>query len=201
MHSGDNSHATEDDLERYSMGGMAEPALAKFEEHLLLCDHCQQRLSREDDFRHGMRQAAAAFPLQERRSPIRRTVPRFAWILSAAAVGLAVIIAIQWPMRTRSMGTAVVLLQSARGSEIAATVQSRRPVILVVDCTELQPVPQFRVEIVDNIGRSVYQADAAPHNNKLQATLPRGLAAGGYFLRLYSPARDLLREYSLTVQR
>jgi hypothetical protein len=34
----------------------------------------------------------------------------------------------------------------------------------------------------------------------MQTTFAHGLAAGAYFVRVYSPARELLREYALAVR-
>jgi len=51
-------------MEQYSIGRLAERELAKFEEHLLVCESCQARLAREDALRQSISDAA---PLLESR--------------------------------------------------------------------------------------------------------------------------------------
>jgi len=67
--------------------------------------------------------------------------------------------------------------------------------------TGLQPLASYRLEIVDAAGRPAYQSTEAVRNDNLQTTLARGLPAGAYFVRLYNPGGELLREYALTVQK
>ena len=50
-------HIAEDDLEAYSLGRLASAASAPLEEHLLVCEHCQERLAGWDDYLRAMRAA------------------------------------------------------------------------------------------------------------------------------------------------
>jgi hypothetical protein len=50
-------HATEDALEEYALGRLRGAALARLEEHLLVCEECQDRLSQLDTFVQGMADA------------------------------------------------------------------------------------------------------------------------------------------------
>ena len=43
-------HLPEDSLEDYAFGRLPHAELADFEEHILVCEHCQERLSAEDNF-------------------------------------------------------------------------------------------------------------------------------------------------------
>jgi len=70
----------------------------------------------------------------------------------------------------------------------------------VLDLTGLQPCSEYKLEIVRAAGRPVFQANRAAQGSKVQATISRGLAAGAYFVRVYSPTRELLREYALVVR-
>ena len=65
----------------------------------------------------------------------------------------------------------------------------------MLDLTDLLPLPQYRLEIVDAAGRAVFGSSAAPENNKLRATVAKGLPAGTYYVRVYG--QELLREYGL----
>jgi hypothetical protein len=62
---------------------------------------------------------------------------------------------------------------------------------------ELPAFPSYRLEIVDAAGKSVWQAAAIPQAGKIAQALSKGLAAGQYYIRLYSPGGELLREFSL----
>jgi anti-sigma factor RsiW len=52
-------HISEDWLERYSMGTLPEPQSGSLEEHLLICEDCQDRLRFLDQFIAAFRAAAA----------------------------------------------------------------------------------------------------------------------------------------------
>ena len=52
-------HADEDQLERYSMQTMKARESAEFEEHLLVCERCQDRFMEIDAYVESMRRVAA----------------------------------------------------------------------------------------------------------------------------------------------
>jgi anti-sigma factor RsiW len=54
-----NRHPDEGELEKYSMADLRAEEAAAFEEHLLQCEHCQQRLADADAYVAAMRRAAA----------------------------------------------------------------------------------------------------------------------------------------------
>jgi hypothetical protein len=196
----DGCHATDDALEQYAMGRLPEPQLAEFEEHLLVCESCQDRLALEDSIRQGVRDKGAA--LQQPHDVAWWRLPRLAWAAGLVAVGLAVFAGIEWHSVRHSPATpAVILLQTTRGTEgTTPAAPAGRPLTVVLDLTGLQQFSEYKLEIVDAAGHSVFQASRAPQVDKLQATLSRGLAAGAYFVRVYNPARELLREYALVVR-
>jgi len=49
----------EDLVERYSLGRLTETESARFEEHFLLCEACQERLRSSDEFVDAVKAAAA----------------------------------------------------------------------------------------------------------------------------------------------
>jgi hypothetical protein len=197
----DNRHATDEVLERYSMDRLAGPELAEFEEHLLVCETCQDRLAREDSIRQRVRDGAAV--LQQPRTAILWRLPKLAWAAGLVAAGLAIFAGSVWQSLHRSTPPpAVILLRTTRGTEnpTLAAAPAGKPLTLVLDLTDLQQSSEYALEIVDAAGHPVFQSNGSPQNNRLQATLTRGLAAGAYFVRVYTPARELLREYALTVR-
>ncbi len=52
-------HLTEAALEAYAFGRLRRAELESFEEHLLFCQHCQEKLNAEDDFVEAMAVLAA----------------------------------------------------------------------------------------------------------------------------------------------
>jgi hypothetical protein len=197
----DDRHATDETLERYSMNCLAEPELAEFEEHLLVCHACQDRLAREDLIRQRVRDGAMA--LQQPRAAVRWRSPKLAWAAGLVAVGLAVLAGSAWRSLHRSAAApAVILLRTTRGTDnpALAPASAGQPLTLVLDLTDLPQLPEYKVEIVDVRGRPAFKSNGSYQNGKLQVALTEGLPAGVYFVRLYAPLRDLLREYELTVR-
>ncbi|HXM39940.1 MAG TPA: hypothetical protein VN924_01735 [Bryobacteraceae bacterium] len=201
MQFADNRHATDDVLERYSMDCLAEPELAEFEEHLMVCEPCQDRLAMEDSIRRRVRDGAAI--LQRPRAAALWRLPKFAWSLGPVALGLVVFAASQWPsLRPSTAPPVVILLRTTRGAENStfATAPAGKALTLTLDLAGVQQISVYTLEIVNAGGHPAFQSKGSPQDNKLQATLTRGLAAGAYFVRVYTPAGELLREYTLTVR-
>lgn len=195
----DGRHATDDQLERYSLGRLAAPELEEFEEHLLVCTWCQDRVAREDAFAQGMRSAAAVVDRQPPKATPWR-IPKTVWAIGLAAVLLLVVFVFQRQFGGRPSGQpAVVLLQTTRGAEnpAAAGALAGQPIVLALDRTDLPQLSEYRVEIVNAVGRQIFQSKAVAEKNQLRVTLPDGLSRGAYFVRIYSPTRELLREYAL----
>src|SRR5580700_4943154 len=114
----DESHSSNEALERYAMGRSAGPELAGLEEHLLVCESCQDRLAVEDSIRQRVRDGAAVRP--QPHAVIWWRFPKLAWAAGLLAAGLAVFAGIEWQAASRpSAPPAVILLQATRGSEDA----------------------------------------------------------------------------------
>ena len=193
-------HPDEEAVEQYSMGRLAERELAKLEEHLLVCESCQARLAHEDALRQSVRDAAPL--LEPRPAAAWGGRLKFAWAAGFLIVFLAVFAGIEGRnLRRSNEAPAVIMLDATRGAADASpAAPSGKPLTLVLDLTDLPSFPAYPVEIVDAGGRPAFASSEAPRNSQLRATLARGLAAGPYFVRVYNPARELLREYALTVK-
>ena len=204
MQFGIGSHLEETELEQYSMGTLSEAGLEAFEEHLLACDSCQDRLLEMEAYVNAMRSVSPK--LREARQPFWTSLlrwPRPAWVAAFAMSVVVLAVVRVWmvaqPSRTEM---ASVTLHSSRGIEGLATTKAPagRLLSLTVDLTELPAFPSYRMEIVGATGKPVWDAVAHPENGRITEPTTKGLAAGQYYVRLYAPGGTLLREFSLGIE-
>ena len=190
-------HAAEGELERYSLGDLAGEDCARLEEHLLTCETCRQRLQEQDLIASAMSSAASQWraghlPRQEKAG----------WHLSRPVLALAAVLVVAlgalWLMRPRveHLAPAVIELSTTRGTVSAAQAPAQTPLHLRPDLQGLSVFPRYGLEVVDRIGSQVFRSQTTPDAG---AAVPP-LGAGTYFVRLYSPAGELLREYALEVE-
>ena len=189
---GRNCSWNDDSIERYSMQTLAADEAAVFEEHLLICETCQGRLAREDAFGHAIRYAAlqrcGRISHHQARMPIfKRLVP----VLACAAVALLFVLAGWRFSRRGALAPAIaVQLRATRGAQPGSQVPAGRRLALQADTAGLPPASSYRLELVDQDGRAIWKGTTA--NSTIDALRP-----GLYFLRVDSPAGNLLREYGL----
>ena len=190
-------HVDVEDLERYSIGISSLAESTQIEEHLLTCECCQDRLRENDDYVLAVQRASRQLRRDEKVT--ERGGWRFpAWFppLAAVACGLLLIVAAVRLMRSPGPVVAVSLsaLRSNSGGTGAA---AGRQLILHPDLTGLAESSSYRLEIVDQTGRAVRQDVLG--RTEAGVAIP-GLGAGQYFVRVYLPAGELLREYGLQIQ-
>jgi hypothetical protein len=184
------AHASDELLEQYSLGTLPEPQAEPLEEHLLVCEQCQDRLNQTDAFIAAIQAAARKL----RNEPNPGPAPK------RSSTVLLLLTARPWRfLNTASAAPVAVMLQSARGPA-GATAPAGRALILRIDLTELRPLDSYRLEIVDSRGDRVHEATVSPKNGDLIATVPARLVRGPHWVRLYTPAGDLLREFGLRIE-
>ena len=196
-----HTHASDEDIESYSLERLAEPKLSAIEEHLLTCAECQDRVRAEDAFAQAMRSAlrdaarapAAAAP---RWSWFTRSRwPALAWAGSVASAGLLLV-----SHGTRAPEWQDVRLHAARGVADNGRARADRLVRLRIDTTELARAASWHIEVVSAGGRPVWTADVPVAEHTVTAE-PGRLAAGQYWVRLAAgPQQDPVREFSLLVE-
>jgi hypothetical protein len=195
-----NGHVDEEEIERYSMGAMPEGAIAPFEEHLLLCEPCQLRLAQADVYVSAMRQASARL----RAEPLRRGFPwlRLPRLVPAlAGMAVAIVAAGLWVGRL-DMGSVhpfAVDLAATRGAAIEAKAPAGRWLLLRLDLANLPASSWYRLEMVDRFGSRVWQATVPAKGSTADFKVPR-TQPGIYFVRVYRPPGELLREYAFQVE-
>jgi len=199
------SHASEETLESYAMGLLDGPALARVEEHLLVCAHCQEQLKEADIYVAAMRTAAAGLELEDeaRKDGWARvseafTFRRMGWAMAVAALlVLGVALRLSW-LSAPSVQPLALVLETNRGSELQRA-PAGRPLMLSLDATGLPVLPSYDVETVDARGAVQAQFHAVTGQSGIKIQLAGGLSRGTYFVRVYSPTRELLREYGVQV--
>jgi hypothetical protein len=196
-----NSHLDEDQLEKYSMGALGESESAGLEEHLLVCERCQQRLAETDVYVASMRRAMVHFPERQKPEPVASERPRRHWFpLIPALAGVLLVVAIGWWSGRSNNVTGppfAVSLEATRGSGMA-NAPAGRWLQVRLDLAGLPNLPSYRLEMVDDGGAAIWQASAPATDTKVQSKIP-GTKAGVYFIRVYSPGGVLLREFGLNI--
>jgi hypothetical protein len=189
-------HVDAEALEQYSMGTSSAERTTLIEEHLLTCGECQERLRETDDYLLAMRTASEQLRRDARGTKERGwRIPAWFTALAAACVMLLVAATLRL---VRPPGPVVgVSLTALRGNGAGSSAPAGRELLLHPDLTGLAEVSTYRLEIVDQTGHTVRQATFARARNGVKVL---GLNAGLYFVRVYLPAGDLLREYGLQIQ-
>jgi hypothetical protein len=194
-------HVDAEDLERYSMGTSPPEEAALIEEHLLTCEACQDRLLEADEYQSVMRASSAHLRRTERTS---KTTPKErewripTWFPGLVAVACGIVLVVAMLHFVRPPGPAVaVSLTALRSDGAGNSAPSGRDLVLHPDLTGLAENSSYRLEIVDQTGHMVRQGMLGRTQNGIRVA---GLGAGLYFVRVYLPAGELLREYGLRIQ-
>ena len=190
-------HVEAEDLERYSMGTDSPEATPLIEEHLLTCDGCRDRLLAIDAYLRDMQTASEQVRRDERAAKRREwRIPAWFPVMVTVAVGIVLVVAT--PRFIRPPGPVVaVSLTALRSGGAGNSAPSGRELMLHPDLTGLAEDSSYRLEIVNQTGHTVRQGTLTRAQNGIQV---RGLVAGLYYVRVYLPAGELLREYGLRIE-
>jgi hypothetical protein len=208
-----SSHRTDDHLEQYALGRLPAAELAPLEEHLLACSTCREKLVGFEQFSLGMQEALVMDGViaSSRAQPGERFSGVFAAFVAtltaglrrpvvSMALGFAVLIAaigIFSQGHTKFAPFASLQLTAMRG-EMPFTVPARQFDLTLADGPR-QGGP-FHVDVVNATGAPIWQglAESGPQGVRVQ--LKQRLSQGDYFVRLYGPAGDVLREYGFRIR-
>lgn len=190
-------HVGVEDLERYSIGISSPVESTHIEEHLLTCECCQDRLRETDDYVLAVEMASRQLRRDEEVKERREW--RFpAWFPPLLAVACGLLLVVAALRLVRPPGPVVaVSLSALRSNGAGAGAAAGQQLILHPDLTGLAESPSYRLEIVDQTGRAVRRGTFGPTHTGVG--IP-GLGAGQYFVRVYLPAGELLREYGLQIK-
>ncbi len=190
-------HPMEDVLERYALGNSRATEIEALEEHLLVCAHCQERLSETDLYIFALRDATKILSGEARaKRPARSFWP--VWAVGFAALAMALFLL---PVRRRPVPAQEVFLETSRGAEpqLIQSVAAGRPFAINVAVTELAKSPEYRRELLDDAGVIQWAGAAGTAAGHLRAEVPVLLAPGQYWVRISLPSTPpaLLREFGL----
>ena len=191
-------HVDAEDLERYLMGTSPPEATPFIEEHLLACDACRDRLRETDAYLRAMRTASEQLRRDEKAANRRQwRIPAWFPVMATVACGIVLVVATPRFIRPPGPAVAVSLTALRGGVGVENSAPPGRELMLHPDLTGLAEASSYRLEIVNQTGQTVRQGTMTRLQNGIQV---RGLGAGLYFVRVYLPAGELLREYGLQIQ-
>jgi hypothetical protein len=187
-------------IEKYAMRTLESSKFDACEDHLLACVPCQERVTEMDAYLRAFRTVAPRL----RQQPASDHDWRWSlWRRPAFALAASILLAIPFWMalERRNAQPVPVLLIAHRGIGTAQDphVAPGKSLILKIDLTELQVAPAYGVEIVSTVGDPVWSSRVEPVGGALNILVSEPLARGMYYVRLYSGAHELLREFGLAV--
>jgi CheY-like chemotaxis protein len=117
---------------------------------------------------------------------------------AAALIVLAVVPLGLYQRRSRLSLTNTLTLHATRGL-VNPVVTSGRALILNLDTSGLPQQDSYQIETLTEAGQVIAASRARAHDSTVSVACP-GLGPGVYFVRLYDPSRNLLREFALEVR-
>ena len=195
-----NEHVCEDQLESYSIGNLAERHAARVEEHVLICETCQDRLADSDSWVRSLRRAVLNWSPARERAWMSWTLPKLVPVLAAIILIVAATVALRFN-RQGAVAPLAVVLEATRGPAVAARVPSLQPLLLEPDLESLPPLHRYHLEIVDRLGKEVWRADYERAPGDASGVFVPGLSQGTYFVRLFDSSGTLLREFAVEARR
>jgi hypothetical protein len=201
------SHPSEEILEEYIFNRLSEVPTAQVEEHLLICQNCQDAVTETERFVSALKVAARqpVPPIGPVRSAWRngpKALPRFTPRTSLAPALALVILAlvVVWQHPQEASAPVAVTLSSLRGADSLSPAPAGKPLLLSIESPDLAPGREYRVEVVDAEGRPVWKGAVAQAGGKLLGQMPKAVSNGVYWVRLYGPDSELVKEFGLSAK-
>ena len=206
-----NGHLKEEVLEEYAFGRLREAETSAVEEHYLACATCQNALETIEEEIRTVRSAFATAALHPPLEEISFWDRAAWWIesfweghqvgLAGAALALVCVtgvVAYGWMSGRASLVPSTVMLASYRGAEnFQVQAPAGRPLELHINGTDIPSPKLCRVELVNAAGQFEWGGKLTGEAENLLASVPKALAAGQYWVRVYTPDNTLQREFGL----
>lgn len=199
------AHPEEEILELFAMNRLNGPELDRFEDHLLRCGHCQDRLDEVTAYVAVMREAAETVAAEAPAEAAWRPSFRLEWrpIPASALIGAFVVLiaVLAWqPWRAAVPSEwRTVELATLRGGAAGSIGTEGFALHLRLDMSGLDTTVAT-AQIVSANGKTIAEMPASLEEGKAELRYAPGLPAGQYWVRL-KKAGETLREYSLVVAR
>jgi hypothetical protein len=199
------AHPEEEILERFAMDQLNGPELDRFEDHLLLCAHCQERLDEVTGYVAVMREAAENVAAEAPVESVWRRWLRLDWLpmpapaLAGAFVVLIAVLAWQPWRATAPSEWRTVELATLRGGAAGSVGTEGFSLHLRLDVDGLDTAGAA-AQIVTANGKTIAEVPAPVAEGKAELRYAPGLEAGQYWVRL-KKSGETLREYSLVVAK
>ena len=212
---------TDHELEEYLFSRLSGVTREVIEEHLLVCERCQDRVEAEEayvgaiqqaakqleaeDFTRAMSGGAEVKPPGWRESVSAGFAVFFGSRMMLAAAGVVVVVVavvLYSPLMRRGPTETAVELSLARGAgDEGASAPAGNWLKLSADVSELPALAQWQVDVVSATGQLEQSATVVAVGGRLRWQVKDGLAAGRHWVRLRDP-RDgsLVREFGLAVR-
>lgn len=209
------AHVTDEELEQYALDRLEEDDAAPVEEHLLFCEDCRNRLQAMDEYVAAMRVALGELEAEQqpvdsakarKYPPIGQFLkPKQTALFLAAAASLLIIV----PLWLGQSEPYELHLRALRGVEesLMPAAPANQSLRLAVNLDGLVVGRDLVLELVDSGGDTVWADTVRAEGNEATAEVGKTLAAGQYWVRLYTPTQsepergELLREFGLRVEK
>lgn len=198
-------HPDDEQLEAYALGRLPSAALDLMEEHLLICQDCQEKVELIDDLKRALSRVVSKDYRPSRWRTWRglftspgwrlRMIPLAGTLAVAAAVGFTALS----PRPVAQGPRAEAALGAMRDGGSVTVVPAGRELGLQLDVRGLD-LETYRVAVVDSAGRSVWTeagVGVSGETDTIPVGLTTGLRAGIYYVRLLRASNQLAREYQL----
>jgi hypothetical protein len=199
------THIPEAELERYALGQLNEDQEATVEEHILICNRCQDLLQEVDDLILAYRMAATRVPATEPSWFTRLAswlaaglAPSRLSYAAASVLVLAASVAIYENGRVASSGASALIVVPAVRS-LPSEIPAGTPVNLQLDVRGLEGLGTLSARVVDETRSVVWKGKVEVTGFHASASIPR-LSKGDYVLRLYSTPAEQVAEYAVRVK-
>ncbi len=198
-------HPTNEVLELYSFGRLSGAELDRTENHLFVCEQCQEELGSVDCSIREIKEACERLtrqPTPARVGLLTRMFslpakPVFAGAFAAVALAIIVPVSIY---RSGSVEPAVVHLDSLRGPEGGALrAPAKRPLHLQLSMPEGETQSKFRAEIVNQSGSTVWTGFPIRADGNMTMDVDKSLGEGLYWVRLFDQDAPV-REFGLELK-
>jgi hypothetical protein len=197
-------HVGDDVLERYLLRRLTEAEIPPVEEHLLVCEECQDQMAETENFMLATRVALqkqarkpAGIPFRTRLLTLLR--PRYAMPVMAMAL-FSVGLGVYMQPRQLSPGATLpeVSLTAMRGPDSALPhVRADHGLVLNLPGNALPAAADaYQVRIVNSDGVEIWIGIPQLMGNGIRAVVSRQLNPGHYWVRL-TRGPELLHEYGV----